>query len=486
MAETVYPRRSIAGPIVLIVIGTLLLLGNFHYLSWAMLARWFARYWPVLIILWGVVKLIEYFDDQRRGLRPRGIGAGGVFLLIMLIIFGLGATGAEHVNWNAISNDMDIDSDFGSFWGNSYSFSQTLQQPFTAKELRVVSDRGSITINAWDQPQIKVVVSKRVIADNEQQAGDVDRQTQPTLTTADQTLVLNANTAGAGNKPVESNLEIYIPANAVVDLSTRRGDVTVRQRTGDVRIATHGDVAASDIKGSVQCEMRRGDVRVNNVSGDVSIDGRVDDTTVGQVAGALRLSGDFFGDMNITDIAKTVTFKSSRTDLEFAKLPGSMNLQSGDLTAKEIAGPVRIQTRSKDIHLENISGDVTLENSNGSIELHAGRLPLGNIDITNRRGEVQLTVPEKAAFQLAASARHGDINSDFSEVKVDTGNNESRATATIGSGGPRVQINNDNGNVEIRKGSLAEAMPVAPAPPPTPKPPKTPKLQGAAIVPQIL
>jgi hypothetical protein len=233
MADVGYPRRSIAGPIVLIVIGTLLLLGNFHYISWAMLARWFARYWPVLIILWGVIKLIEYLNDQRHGLRPRGIGAGGVFLLVMLIIFGLGATSAERVNWNAISNDMDFDSDFGALWGNSYNFSQTLQQPFDAQELRVVSDRGSITINAWDQPQIKVVVTKRVIADNEEKAGEVDRQTQPTITAGGQTIVVNANTAGAGNKPVETNLEIFIPVKAVVDLSTKRGDVSVHQRTGD-------------------------------------------------------------------------------------------------------------------------------------------------------------------------------------------------------------------------------------------------------------
>ena len=486
MADPVYPRRSIAGPLVLITSGTLLLLANFHYFSWAMLARGFARYWPVLIIVWGLIKLLEYFDDQRRGLRPRGIGAGSIFLLIMLIIFGLGATSAERVNWNAISSDMDIDSDFGSFWGNSYSFSQTLQQPFTGQELRVVSDRGSITVNAWDQPEIKVVVTKRVIADNQDQAADIDRRTQPTFTTADKTLVLNANTAGAGNKPVESNLEIYLPAKAVADLATRRGDITVRQRTGDLRIATHGDVSASDITGNVQCEMRRGDVRVTNVKGDVSVDGRVDDTTVSQVSGALRLSGDFFGDMNISQIAKTVSFKSSRTDLEFARLDGTLNLQSGDLTAKTVAGPVRIQTRSKDIHLEDVAGDVTLENSNGSVELHQGRLPLGAIDITNRRGEVQVVLPEKAAFQLEATAQRGDINSEFEDVKVDNRGNQARATAVIGSGGPRVQISDDNGNIEIRKGSVIETPPAAPATPAEPakppKPPKTPKVTGAAVL----
>jgi len=71
------PRRSFAGPVVLIVFGVLFLLGNLGYVSWGRLGYLFSRYWPVLIILWGLVKLAEHFDAQRQGYRPRGIGFGG-------------------------------------------------------------------------------------------------------------------------------------------------------------------------------------------------------------------------------------------------------------------------------------------------------------------------------------------------------------------------------------------------------------------------
>ena len=84
----VYPRRSFAGPIVLIVIGTLFLLANMRLLAWPRLGLLFARYWPVLLILWGVIKMAEYYSAQRQGYRPRGIGVGGVFLLIFLILMG--------------------------------------------------------------------------------------------------------------------------------------------------------------------------------------------------------------------------------------------------------------------------------------------------------------------------------------------------------------------------------------------------------------
>src|SRR4051812_34160091 len=96
-------RRSIAGPIVLIALGVLFLLGNLHVITWSQLSLMWARYWPVLIILWGIIKLYEHWNDTRQGLPSRGIGAGGVVLLVFLIIFGLSATAAYKVNWNALS-----------------------------------------------------------------------------------------------------------------------------------------------------------------------------------------------------------------------------------------------------------------------------------------------------------------------------------------------------------------------------------------------
>ena len=72
----VYPRRrSFAGPLVLIVIGIVFLLGNIGVLPWWRLGQLFAHFWPALIILWGVVKLLEYRQAQREGRRAAGIGA---------------------------------------------------------------------------------------------------------------------------------------------------------------------------------------------------------------------------------------------------------------------------------------------------------------------------------------------------------------------------------------------------------------------------
>jgi len=471
-------RRSLAGPVVLIAIGVIFLLGNMHYLSWASLHHYFARYWPALLILWGVIKLVEHMQDTRAGLPSRGIGAGGVVLIIFLVIFGMGFTATDRVNWNALKGQMDIDDDFEGLFGNSYNYSTTAEQPFAAgSELRIVSDRGDVVVNTWTEPKIKVVVRKKVVADNEEAGKKIDAQTQPNFTAAGTMVTLNANTGGAGNKAVASDLEVFVPQKANVEISTRRGDIRVAGREGTVATNSHGDVSVADNIGNVNISLRRGNVRVSNIKGDVGVDGRVDDSTISDVTGQVRLSGDFFGQMSLSKVAKGVSFHSARTDMQMARLDGDLTMESGDLRANAITGPMHLATRAKDIHLDDVSGNLKIDNSNGVVEYRAGK-GLGDVEINNQRGTIQVTLPKNAAFQVDARTNRGDIESDFPSIQVRTERNSQYASGSVGNGGPQMKVTNDRGDVQIRQSS---GLPSAPAPPQAPKPPSAPGLQRGAL-----
>ncbi len=456
-------RRSLAGPIVLIAIGVIFLLGNMHVLSWIALHHYFARYWPALLILWGAIRLLEHWQDNRMGVPSRGMTAGGILLIIFIVLIGLGFTGSEHVNWHALGDD----NDFGGFFGNSYTFDSTVEQPFAAgTDLRIVSDRGDVAVNSWNEAKIKVVAHKRVVADNEEESKKIDSQTQPTFTSGGKQMTVSANTGGAGNSRVASDLEVYIPATANLDVSTRRGDIRIAGRDGSVTTSSHGDVSIADNHGPVTISLRRGDVRVTSVKGDVSLDGRADNVSISDVTGQVRLSGEFFGDLALAKIAKGVVFHSSRTDMTLARLDGNLSMDAGDLRASAVAGPTRLITRSKDIHLEDMSGDAKIVNQNGILEYRARSL--GEIDLENERGNLQVSLPERAAFQVEAVAHRGEIQSDFSEIRVQSErSHEQRAAGSVGNGGPHVKLVNNRGDVEIRKWNSA-AAPSAPPPPPVP------------------
>src|ERR1035441_7983605 len=67
------PPRSMAGAVVLILLGLMFLMGTMGIFNWHGLTMLFGRYWPALLILWGVIKLIEHEQSKRAGLPGRGI-----------------------------------------------------------------------------------------------------------------------------------------------------------------------------------------------------------------------------------------------------------------------------------------------------------------------------------------------------------------------------------------------------------------------------
>src|SRR5581483_930927 len=309
-------RRSYAGPIVLIGLGVIFLLGNIGVLTWRSLGVFFARYWPLFIILWGVIKLAEYYQAQREGVRARGIGVGGFFLLFFIIIFGLAASQSANVNWGAIGDEIQINDEF-PLLGNTYNYSDQLQQAFPAGgSLKIASDRGDVTINAWDENSIKISINKKVVSGDEEESKKVDAATKPTITVDGNVVTVNANTTTSGHHGISTDLEIFVPRKAAADVALKHGEITVRDRAGALKISTaHGDVTLQNIEGNADVSMRSGNFRAEHIKGDVIVDGRLEDSSINDVNGSVKMTGDFFGTTTMAKITKTVIFKSSRTDL---------------------------------------------------------------------------------------------------------------------------------------------------------------------------
>jgi len=447
-----YRRRSIAGPVVLIILGILFLLANTHALAWDRLGFWFGRWWPVLIILWGVIKLIEYFRAREGGYRMRGIGVGGVFLLFWIVVFGFAANHIGAGDWNP-SWDFDLG-------GNGFDYTDELQpQPIAAgATVEIASDNGDITISTWDQQQIKVVGHKHVTARDQNEANSMADRTKPLITGSPDALNVNANTSGSGERAgvmgphgVKTNLEIFLPKGVSVDLSTRHGDLKVLSRQGNVKLSTsHGDVDAEDVTGNATVSLRHGNLRAQNISGTMEVEGSINDLDVTNVGGPVRINGDVMGDIKTAGLKKGFQFHSSKTDLQIEQLKGELNMDGGDLRVGECDG-FQITTRGKDIHLDDVTGDVRVENTAGNVDVHVTQTPVGNIRVDNRRGDIELMLPAAANFQVTASSRHGDVYSDFDNVRQSNEPGMRIATGTVGKGGPKIEITTESGQVQIRK-----------------------------------
>src|SRR5258708_8002834 len=180
------PRRprSFAGPFVLIVLGVVFLMCTMRILSLGRMAHIFANYWPLLLILWGVIKLVEHQQARREGTRASGIGAGGILLVIMIVVFGLIATQVEHFNWSGLRDNFNVDDgDFPNFFGENYNFDDHLEQAFpAAASLKIIDTRGAVSVHASDDDKITVTVRNRIGAENQGDAAKYNHETKPPLT----------------------------------------------------------------------------------------------------------------------------------------------------------------------------------------------------------------------------------------------------------------------------------------------------------------
>jgi drug/metabolite transporter (DMT)-like permease len=95
-------RRSILGPLLMIALGVLFLLVQSGRIDDQRFWERFGHWWPLLLLLAGVILLAEWAYDQFRLRNPdqpryrRSVGAGAVLLLIVLIVTGILASTGFH------------------------------------------------------------------------------------------------------------------------------------------------------------------------------------------------------------------------------------------------------------------------------------------------------------------------------------------------------------------------------------------------------
>jgi hypothetical protein len=280
-------------------------------------------------------------------------------------------------------------------------------------------------------------------------------------------VTVDANTHGAGDHPITNDLDIAIPRKASVVLASRHGDISIMGRDGSADITSRsGDVSITDLNGNAIVNLDDSSARLSQIASDVVIQGRAKEVSLEDIKGTVRLDGDFRESVKLSRIAKAVNFKSSRTDMSFARLDGELDLESGDLEVSNVVGPFNLNTRHKDIRINGVSSNVLVRNENGPVEIEVTRL--GNLDVQNDRADIRIFVPEKSSFQVDAQARNGEIQSDFKDLKIENGDNRSTASGSVNGGTSHIVLNNQHGSIEIRKGEAVEA-------PSTSKAPKTAK-----------
>ena len=445
------PRgSSVFSGLVLIFIGLLFLLHNYRGFE---LTGIILRWWPLILIFWGAIKIYERTTNAR-GVQPGAsrITSGEVFLVLgLLALVGI-VVGVDQARRRLPGMD---EIDIG---GEAFASSIDVAPKAVPANARVTvrGGRGDITVRASDTPEIRVAGKVSVKSWSESGAKKMSEQVSAEIVQNGDGYEVRPT--GAGNSHVSVDMDITVPKKALLAIHTAKGDVSVSDITSQVSIDTgNGDIEVRGTGGDVSVDMRHGDAKISDTKGDVKISGHGGSIEVVNASGSFTINGEFVGPIRADKVAKGVRFVSHRTDLTLTQLSGHMEAGSGNLDVVDAPGNLIARTRDEDITIENAGGKVTIENRNGNIQVRFSSPPKEDIEITNSSAPITLTLPESSSFEILADCHSGDIDSEFEAdalKKTSTESGDSHLEGKYGRGrGPKITLKTSYGSISIHKTS---------------------------------
>jgi DUF4097 and DUF4098 domain-containing protein YvlB len=440
-------RRSIAGPLILILLGALFLVYNLR--PDLRLLELIAVYWPFLLIGWGLIRVAEVVASFMRGQPQRGGFSGGEIVLIVLICLGGSAAYSAH------RHGIRLGGRGVEMFGQPFDFPVSAERPAPGVR-RVVFEnrRGNLRIGGSDAPEIRVSGNLTVRALGRTEAERTHRNTPLEIVVEGDTAIVRTNQERVPeSQRLAADLEVTVPRGVRVEVRGRMGDYDVNDVDGNVEITgERADVRLNRIGGDVRVELRRSNiVRAMDVKGSVEVQGRGNDVELENIAGLVTIGGSYAGALDFKNLAKPLRFESANTDLRVEALPGHISFNLGEFAARNVVGPIRLTTRSRDVKIEDFTDTLDLETERGDIELQPGRVPLGRIEARSRSGRIELVLPAKATFQLRATTEHGDAINDFGPpIKRETDGRSASLKGEVGKG-PAINLTTGRGAVSVRK-----------------------------------
>jgi DUF4097 and DUF4098 domain-containing protein YvlB len=459
-------RRSITGPLMLLLIGGLFLWRNLH--PETPVFDLFAQYWPFLLIAWGVLRLIEVLVARDR--RYPVFTGGEIVLIVFACLIGSGM-------WEGRRHGIHFNTGGLEMFGESYEYTVSTQAP-AAGMTRVTFEnpRGSVRVTGGDGADV-VVNGRKVVRSWSRNDADKANGNTPVeiVPQGDRLLVRTNQDRAPDNQRISDDLEVTVPRGMTVEARGRSGDFEVSDIKGDVELVTdRADVRLARIGGNARLEVGRSEVvRAIDVQGKVELQGRGSDVELENIQGQVTISGAYGGTLDFKNLAKPLVYEGTRdTQLHAQAIPGRISMDLSEVTGSGITGPIRLTTNSRDVKLEKFTNGLEVDTVRGDVQLQPSS-PMSAIEARSGSGRIELVLPDKASFDLLATAERGEAINDYGDtIQRETEGRTNTLKGRVGDG-PQIRLTATRGSVSVRKEGAESSLPPEPAKPPRiPQPPK--------------
>ncbi len=455
-------RRSLTGPLLLLIVGGLFLWRNLHPES--NIFELMSLYWPFLLIGWGLLRLVEALVWSRQGYCS-GLSGGEIALIVLICIVGSGAVQAHRSGWRITPEGLDL-------WGQEFTYSvgdaADQDKPIVISSAgikRIVFDnpRGNVKVLGTDSDQAQVSGRKLVRAYSRQDADRANADSAVVVKPDGDRLLVRVNSeVPVRNRRITVDLEVSVPRGMTVEAHADTGDYEIDNIGGDVDVTTNrGDMRLSRLDGNAHLAVEHSSlIRASAIKGNLDLNCNGSDLDVENIGGQVTVTGSFDGTLDFKNLAKPLLFSGTRnTEVHVQAVPGVISMDLSRFSGKDLVGPIRLMTASRDVSVEKFTTSLDLETQRGDIELTPGRTPLPAIDARSSNGRIELVLPPKANFALDATAEVGDAVNDFGPpIQKETRGRAATLTGRVGDG-PTIRLTARRGWIAVRKEGAPSSLP---------------------------
>jgi DUF4097 and DUF4098 domain-containing protein YvlB len=481
-----YKRRpSLLGGLLWATLGLLFLLRNFGIGPdvWSVIGR----FWPVILILLGVGKILEYFLKKD----AVAIRIGEIIGILFLLLIGSAISRvSESRNFSRILREIPLNVGGtpmrpGQWFGDSHTFSEEVTYPLESSlPIRVENAYGEVSVTPGSDREVRIRLRKVVYADEARaksfaaeihlmgatenrsaSPADVKPEAEPGKKNGSGVFVVRTNRDSLSSRDIMFNtdMEILVPKDSQVQVVNTYGEVRATGLNGKLDLSTtHRSLEARDCSGQFNMTSRYAECRLTNLKGNLSVDGRgkvfIEDIKgnvtvtneyspleITNVDGTLNVSITE-GKLKVEKVTKPVVIDAKGTQVEVAQLQDTLKIRTShrDIDITDVASTVTIESRYSTLNLKNVKGSVSINSNSDSIEANE----IGGSFVMNARGSGIRAAGVRGPLDIQTTLKDVSVN-DFGDRC--TVSNEyagiSISSQKLGKGD--LTVKNRNGDVEL-------------------------------------
>ena len=355
--------------------------------------------------------------------------------------------------------------------------SGTLPAP---REIKVVTEAGSVKVHGATQSNLTYVLKKRVRASSEEEARRLFSNFRiQAWSTGEQALFRGQFDSNQGRRQASVDFDITAPrSTAAVSASSGGGSIGVNDISGTVAVETGGgSVWLDGIGGAATASSGGGSIELGSMGSNVSVEtggGSIRIKSAGGSVAATSGGGSIEvisarqavsaetggGSIRVLKCGAEVKVESGGGSLEIGDVGGAVTAQTGGGSIRVISaqGRVRAGSGGGSIHLTGLTRGVQVETGAGGITAEfAGGASLTDSMLETSSGDVTVLLPANVGVTIQGAIEAGSKNSvrsDFSELHVVSdsdqwGPHEVLVEGKLNGGGPVLKIRTTTGNIVL-------------------------------------